>query len=46
MSITNEQLNAEIERCEDLIKYGYDGYNDLLLGLLELRERRAQDNDK
>jgi hypothetical protein len=46
MSITNEQLNADIERCRDMIKWGYEGYNDLLLALLELKERRAQDNDK
>ena len=46
MSITNEQLNAEIERCEDMLKWGYEGNNDLLLALLELKERRAQDNDK
>ena len=46
MSITNEQLNADIERCRDMIKWGYEGYDDLLLALLELKERRAQDNDK
>ena len=41
MIITNEQLNEEIEHCRDLIRWCGEGFDDMLLALLELKERRA-----